>query len=193
MTAPEDAAQKCRENKQGLPGARGARGDVPGLRGGIAPTSQAPSSGPGFSAPPMPNLSALATNPEDTSSSCLHFTLAETETRGRSTTCTRTRGGGGRGRIGGKGPSPASIVGRGLGGEHGRQQARRETPDAGPKTEPLGQATITCCRGRRSAAAGGSGDPGPAVSEVAVGPPARSPGPPRPVGAVDSPEEASRA
>lgn len=65
-------------------------------------------------------------------------------------------------------------------------------PSTGNRTRS-GQADITCCGGHRSTFAGRARAPGPAVPEVAVGPPAGSPGRPSPIGAVDGPEEAGGA
>lgn len=65
-------------------------------------------------------------------------------------------------------------------------------PSTGNRTRS-GQADITCCGGHRSTFAGRARAPGPAVPEVAVRPPAGSPGRPSPIGAVDGPEEACGA
>lgn len=94
-----------------------------------------------------------------------------------------------------EGTLPVRVWGGGWAGTGGPGKHLRWSSGPGREAEPAAgeQAGITCCGGRRSAAAGRARAPGPAVPEVAVGPPARTPGRPRPIGAVDGPEEAGGA
>lgn len=119
--------------------------------------------------------------------SCLHFTLVETEIP------RLAPGPEVGGPVPGWGTLPASMWGGGLGRERGAGEAPVVESRPGPGAEPGEgkRAGITCCGECRSAATGCARAPGPAVPEVAVGPPARTPGRPRPIGAVDGPEETS--
>lgn len=127
------------------------------------------------------------------SSCCLRFTLVEMGADGGTATCPGRRGVWSQDRLGGRCPR-ACGEGTEL-GPGGPRRPRRWSPGPGGGTEPGAgkRPGITCCGGRRSAAAGRAQAPGPAVPEVAVGPPARPPGCPRPIGAIDGPEEAGGA
>lgn len=122
---------------------------------------------------------------------CLHFTLVESEAHIGPPTCTGPRGGWSR--LGGRRPG---TRGEGAGQRPGgRGAGEAPTVESGPGSRARGGglAGITCCGGRRSAAAGHTRAPGSTVPEVAVGPPAGSPGRPSPIGAVYGPEEAGGA
>lgn len=85
-------------------------------------------------------------------------------------------------------------AGRGLSGEQETMETRALGSRPAPENRARdGRVDITCCGGRRSAFARCARTPGPAVPEVAVGPPAGSPRRPGPIGAVDGPEEAGGA